>query len=239
MRVPVPGHVHRLVEAVQRQGRRARRGERGGGAQERRGKSRVQGQRGCQERRRGRRALAWAVNAAAKRVGGGPPVDEDALAGRAGRAEEEAAARRGIDMSRLRLGLPMAPLAVERRRDEDVHATASTPGTTPPTPRSSGEADPGEGRGRVRARRTLPSTWVDEVGLAAEAPPYGDGWGDMDVRHLDAGREHLCSDGVSSATRPPPSAAVVTTGSRGRRRGTVGGRGRRRRRRVVQRRGGC
>ena len=56
VRVPVPGHVHRLTEAVQRQGRRARRGERGGGAQERRGKSRVQGQRGCQERRRGRRA---------------------------------------------------------------------------------------------------------------------------------------------------------------------------------------
>ena len=72
-------------------------------------------------------ALAWAVNAAAKRVGGGPPVDEDALAGRARRPEEEAAAR-GSDMSAKSFGSRRA--AVPRLYGE-AYTPTSTPGTTP------------------------------------------------------------------------------------------------------------
>jgi SCY1-like protein 1 len=125
-------------------------------------------------------ALAWAVNAAAKRVGGGPPVDEDALQGRATRPEDEAAAR-GIDMSAKSFGSDAPP----PRLYGESYTPTSTPSTTPQITPAKGGGYGGYGGGRSDSLMMPPSPPI----AAAEADEDGDGWGDMDDDDLDADAE--------------------------------------------------
>ena len=153
-------------------------------------------------------ALAWAVNAAAKRVGGGPPVDEDALAGRARRPEEEAAAR-GIDMSAKSFGSDAPP----PRLYGEAYTPTSTPGTTPAKggPPGGGGGGGGGGAGASYGRE-VGSTRLDSQ---PEVDDDGDGWGDMDD-DLDLAAEHEARRRLAElSTRPPPSAAVVANGGAG------------------------
>ena len=152
-------------------------------------------------------ALAWAVNAAAKRVGGVAPVDEDALAGRARRPEEEAAAR-GIDMSAKSFGSDAPP----PRLYGEAYTPTSTPGTTPAK-----GGPPGGGRGGVQGVQAGGASHGREVGSSShvseerEVDDDGDGWGDMDD-DLDLEAEKDARQRLAKlSARPPPTSAVVAT----------------------------
>ena len=154
-------------------------------------------------------ALAWAVNAAAKRVGGGPPVDEDALQGRATRPEDEAAAR-GIDMSAKSFGSDAPP----PRLYGESYTPTSTPSTTPQITPAKGGGYGGYGGGRSDSLMMPPSP----PKAAAEADEDGDGWGDMDDdldADADAEAERQARSRLSKLSTGGTTGRVASNGSLG------------------------